>query len=106
MLISFLKTNFVRIIGCVTLVIATFSVSATQAQPLQYAQQDSSQVQETAVSQRKALELVRAKFSGNVISINEVSRRGGRYYRVRMDDNGNIFTLYVNAANGAITREQ
>lgn len=73
---------------------------------MQLAQQDSGQNEEEIISQRRALELVRAKFSGNVVSINEVSRRGGRYYRVRMDDSGNIFTVYVNAANGAITREQ
>lgn len=58
------------------------------------------------ISQRRALELVRARFSGNVISINAVQQRTVLLYRVRMDDGGNIFTLYVNATTGAITREQ
>jgi len=61
---------------------------------------------ESGISQRRALEMVRARFPGNVVSINQVQRNGGVYYRVRMDDGGNIFTLYVNAANGEITREQ
>ena len=106
MLISFLKKSLVQAIGCIALFFAVFSVSELRAQPMQLAQQDSGQNEEEIISQRRALELVRAKFSGNVVSINEVSRRGGRYYRVRMDDSGNIFTVYVNAANGAITREQ
>jgi len=61
---------------------------------------------ESGISQRRALEMVRARFPGNVVSINQVQRDSGVYYRVRMDDGGNIFTLYVNAANGEITREQ
>lgn len=64
------------------------------------------QVENPQISQRRALELVRARFPGNVISINPVQQRGALLYRIRMDDNGNIFTLYVNAATGAITREQ
>ena len=59
----------------------------------------------TAISQRQALEMVRARFPGNVVSINQVQRQNGVFYRVRMDDGGNIFTLYVNATNGEITRE-
>jgi uncharacterized membrane protein YkoI len=35
-----------------------------------------------------------------------VQQGGGLFYRVRMDNEGNIYTLYVDAASGAITREQ
>lgn len=62
--------------------------------------------QPAAISQRQALDLVRASYPGNVISISEVQRGGGLFYRVRMDNEGNIYTLYVDAASGAITREQ
>lgn len=62
--------------------------------------------QPAAISQRQALELVRASYPGNVVSINEVQQGGGLFYRVRMDNEGNIYTLYVDAATGAITREQ
>jgi uncharacterized membrane protein YkoI len=63
-------------------------------------------VEAPRISQRQALELVRARFPGTVISINEVQQAGGLQYRVRMDNEGNIYTLYVDAVNGAITREQ
>lgn len=62
--------------------------------------------QPAAISQRQALDLVRASYPGNVISINEVQQGGGLFYRVRMDNEGNIYTLYVDAVSGAITREQ
>ncbi|MGB4248402.1 MAG: PepSY domain-containing protein [Pseudohongiellaceae bacterium] len=62
--------------------------------------------QAAAISQRQALELVRARFPGTVISINEIQQRGELVYRVRLDNDGNIFTVYVNAVTGAITREQ
>lgn len=62
--------------------------------------------QPAAISQRQALDLVRASYPGNVVSINEVQQGGGLFYRVRMDNEGNIYTLYVDAASGAITREQ
>lgn len=65
-----------------------------------------SQEQATQISQRRALELVRARFPGNVVSINQVQQGGVLQYRVRMDNEGNIYTVYVNASSGAITREQ
>lgn len=67
---------------------------------------DSSQEQAPQISQRQALELVRARFPGNVVSINQVQQGGVLQYRVRMDNEGNIYTVYVNATSGAITREQ
>lgn len=86
-------------------------VTAT-ADPLQLAlggYQDqsgnSSQEQAPEISQRRALELVRARFPGNVVSINQVQQGGVLQYRVRMDNEGNIYTVYVNANSGAITRE-
>lgn len=66
---------------------------------------DNSQEQAPQISQRRALELVRARFPGNVVSINQVQQGGVLQYRVRMDNEGNIYTVYVNASNGAITRE-
>ncbi len=57
------------------------------------------------VNQRQALDIVRAQFPGEVISINEV-RQGDRVrYRVRLDNEGNIYTVYVDKATGAISRE-
>lgn len=90
------------------LVLSAFVLAAPtlRAQSLQLVQQSETQlIAQANISQRRALELVREKYSGNVISITQVSRRGGSFYRVRMDDNGNIFTLYVNAVSGEITKE-
>lgn len=82
-------------------------VPALEAQTLQLAQVPAGAANEEAprVSQRQALELVRARFPGNVVSINQVQQGGVLQYRVRMDNEGNIYTVYVNASTGAITRE-
>jgi len=57
------------------------------------------------VNQEQALDRVRARFPGTVISINEV-RQGGRLrYRVRLDNEGNIYTVFVDQATGALSRE-
>lgn len=58
-----------------------------------------------AISERQALELVRARFPGNIISINEVRQDGRIRFRVRIDNEGNIYTVYVDQATGAVSRE-
>ena len=57
------------------------------------------------LSQREALERVRASFPGNIISINEVNQDGRLRFRIRIDNEGNIYTVYVDQATGAVTRE-
>lgn len=57
------------------------------------------------VNQRQALERVRAHFPGNVISINEVVQEDRVRYRIRIDNEGNIYTVYVDQATGVISRE-
>jgi len=76
--------------------------AAVTAEPAQESEQ---QAAPGPVNQRQALERVRARYAGNVISINEV-RQGNRVrYRVRVDNEGNIFTVFVDQATGRITRE-
>ena len=82
------------------------NVDSVSAQSLTLAQANGQNSEAVAISQRRALELVRARFPGNVVSINQVQQSGRLQYRVRMDDEGNIYTVYVNAQTGAITREQ
>ena len=93
--------------------LSLFGIATATAEPLQLAlggfqDQSGDNVQEQApqVSQRRALELVRARFPGTVVSINQVQQGGVLQYRVRMDNEGNIYTVYVNASSGVITREQ
>lgn len=58
------------------------------------------------VTQREALDIARARYPGTVISINEVqSRNSPMRYRIRMDNEGNIFTVFVNSVTGAVSRE-
>jgi len=57
------------------------------------------------IGERQALELVRARFPGNIISINEVRQDGRVRFRVRIDNEGNIYTVYVDQATGAVSRE-
>ncbi len=88
-------------------------IATATADPLQLAlagyqdqSGDNAAEQAPQISQRRALELVRARFPGTVVSINQVQQGGVLQYRVRMDNEGNIYTVYVNASSGAITREQ
>lgn len=57
------------------------------------------------VNQEQALERVRANFPGTVISINEVRQNGRLRYRVRLDNEGNIYTVFVDQATGELSRE-
>lgn len=57
------------------------------------------------VNREQALERVRARFPGTVISINEVRQNGRLRYRVRLDNEGNIYTIFVDQATGALSRE-
>lgn len=91
-----------------SVLLLTLPGSAAQAQGFLIAQQGGSPAGAEAprISQREALELVRARFPGNVVSISEVQQAGGLAYRVRLDNEGNIYTVYVDAVTGAIRREQ
>jgi uncharacterized membrane protein YkoI len=82
--------------------------TAVQAQQVLLAQQSAgaNAAEAPRISQREALELVRARFPGNVVSISEVRQDGALQYRVRMDNDGNIFTVHVDATTGVIRREQ
>ena len=49
---------------------------------------------------------MRARFPGKCCSISEVQQDGALHYRVRMEKDGNMFTVYVDAVTGDIRREQ
>lgn len=95
--------------GALTIMLLSVTMLAAvelSAQP--QAQQGQSAQQQQAVgpvNQRQALDRVRALFPGEVISINEV-RQGDRVrFRVRLDNEGNIYTVYVDKATGVVSRE-
>lgn len=57
------------------------------------------------VTRKQALDRVRYRFPGEVISISEVEDGNRVRYRFRMDDNGNIFTIYVDRDTGVVSRD-
>lgn len=57
------------------------------------------------VTRKQALDRVRYRFPGEVISISEVTDEDRPRYRVRLDNEGNIFTVYVDQATGRVSRE-
>ncbi|MEX1198084.1 MAG: PepSY domain-containing protein [Pseudohongiellaceae bacterium] len=57
------------------------------------------------VTRKQALDRVRHRFPGEVISISEVTDGERARYRVRLDNEGNVFTVYVDQATGRVSRE-
>ena len=55
------------------------------------------------ISELQAVNLVRERFDGNVLRISLVGESGNRRYRIRMENEGKIFTVFVNAATGAVS---
>jgi hypothetical protein len=56
------------------------------------------------VSERQAVELARAQFAGNVLRISLVGQGNGLRYQIRMENEGKVFTVFVNAINGRVSR--
>lgn len=55
---------------------------------------------QTAISQREASDLARRYYPGRVVSV----RLDGRRWRVRMDEEGTVFNVFVDAENGQVVR--
>lgn len=57
------------------------------------------------VTRKQALDRVRYRFPGEVIAISEITDAERPRYRIRLDNQGNIFTVYVDQATGRVSRE-
>src|SRR5690606_27248723 len=55
---------------------------------------------ESNVSQRRAYDLARERFPGNVLNIRMENRR----WNVRMEQEGTVFEVHVDAESGSVTR--
>ncbi|MBT8148142.1 MAG: PepSY domain-containing protein [Gammaproteobacteria bacterium] len=55
------------------------------------------------ISQRQAIGLARERFTGNVLRISLVGQGNNRRYQIRMENEGKIFTVFVNANTGAVS---
>jgi uncharacterized membrane protein YkoI len=58
------------------------------------------QEEQTAVGRREASDLARRAYPGRVLSV----RLDGRRWRVRMDEEGTVFNVFVDADNGQVNR--
>jgi uncharacterized membrane protein YkoI len=62
--------------------------------------QDEEQDEQTAIGRREASDLARRHYPGRVLSV----RLDGRHWRVRMDEEGTVFNVFVDADNGQVIR--
>ena len=56
--------------------------------------------EQTSISRGEASDRARSAYSGRVLSI----RLEGRRWRVRMDEEGTVFNVFVDSENGEVTR--
>ncbi len=55
------------------------------------------------VSERQAVGLAREQFVGNVLRISLIGQGNSLRYQIRMENEGKVFTVFVNANNGRVT---
>lgn len=55
------------------------------------------------ISERRAVELARAAFGGNVLRISLIGQGANLRYQLRMENEGKIFTVFVDANTGAVS---
>jgi uncharacterized membrane protein YkoI len=56
-----------------------------------------------SISQRQAIELARQQFPGNILRITLIGQGNAIRYQIRMENEGKIFTVFVNANTGAVS---
>lgn len=95
-------------IATLLLLIALAGSDLVRAQPPEGPETDTATLEAEApgpVTRKQALDRVRYRFPGEVISISLVPEGERPRYRVRLDNEGNIFTVYVDQATGRVGRE-
>ncbi|MEX0962618.1 MAG: PepSY domain-containing protein [Pseudohongiellaceae bacterium] len=55
------------------------------------------------VTQRQAVEIARQRFEGNILRISLVGEGAAQRYQIRMEDEGKVFTVFVNVNTGRIS---
>jgi len=55
------------------------------------------------VSQQQAVEIARQRFAGNILRISLVGEGNNQRYQIRMENEGKVFTVFVNVATGRIS---
>jgi uncharacterized membrane protein YkoI len=110
-----IKANFKVLVGAAIFIVGA-SMSAAQNLPspqLEPNQLDrvqpaspsrNAQLANPKVSERQAVGLAREQFAGNVLRISLVGQGSGLRYQIRMENEGKVFTVFVNANNGRVSR--
>ena len=93
------------VLSCTLGLLASVVVIASPVMAVASQQGEQASEQSGPENQEQALERVRAIFPGTVISINQVRQDGRLRFRVRLDNEGNIYTVFVDQATGALSRE-
>lgn len=55
------------------------------------------------MSERRAVGLARRRFAGNILRITLIGAGRDQRYRIRMEDKGRVFTVFVYVADGRVT---
>ena len=55
------------------------------------------------ISERRAVEIARQAYGGNVLRISLIGQGANMRYQLRMENEGKIFTVFVDANTGAIS---
>lgn len=56
------------------------------------------------ISKQQAVGLARDRFAGNVLRIGLIGEGSSQRYQIRMENEGKVFTVFVNATSGRVTR--
>ena len=106
--------NFCKLFLINALLVATMQPGLAQVAPaLQPGQLDinnnasrdarQSQVPAPHISERQAVNLAREQLAGNVLRISLIGQGQDLRYQIRMENEGKIFTVFVNANTGAVS---
>jgi uncharacterized membrane protein YkoI len=55
------------------------------------------------VTQQQAVGIAKQRFAGNILRISLVGEGNNQRYQIRMENEGKVFTVFVNVANGRIS---
>ena len=55
------------------------------------------------VTQRQAVDIAKQRFAGNILRISLVGEGNNQRYQIRMENEGKVFTVFVNVTTGRIS---
>ncbi len=55
------------------------------------------------INELQAVNIVRQRFAGTVLRINLIGEATNRRYQIRMENEGKVFTVFVNANTGVVS---